>query len=110
LAAFEAHVENGYDVGVVQGSDGAGLAFEAAAEIGGSAGLAEDFDSHIAIKARVPGAVDFAHAAHSEQGLDLVGTEPGVRGQRHSLRAPRAGRFHLECYRNAERVSLVERP
>ena len=86
LAALDAEVVDGDDVGVVEGSDGAGFALEAGAEIGGGSGrtrrrgLAENFDRDVAIEAGVAGAVDLAHAADSERRLDLVWAEFGVGG------------------------------
>ena len=86
LAGLDAEVVNGDDVGVVEGGDGAGFALEAAAEVGGGAErtrcgvLAKDFDGDVAIEAGVAGAVDLAHAADSERGLDLVGAEFGIGG------------------------------
>jgi hypothetical protein len=86
LAAFDSEVVDGDDVGVVEGGDGAGFALEAAAEVGRcprrtrSRVLTKDFDGDVAVEAGVAGAVDLAHTADSERGLDLVGAEFGVWG------------------------------
>ncbi len=66
LAVFYSEVVNGNDIGMVQGGDGMGLAFEAFAALGVSGCVfAQDFDGHIAIETRIVRAVDFAHAAGS---------------------------------------------
>lgn len=58
------------DVGVIEGGDGSGFAFEALAEIG----LGE-LDGDFAVEACVAGFVDNAHAAFADGGEDLVGAD-----------------------------------
>ncbi len=41
--------------------------------------VGNNFDRHIALQARVAGAVDFAHAACADQQLNFVGTKFGSR-------------------------------
>ena len=89
LADLDAEIVDGDDVGVIERGDGAGFALEAAAEIGGCAVFAQNFDGDIAVEAGVAGAVDLAHAADPERGLDLVGAESGVRSERHRSAIPR---------------------
>jgi hypothetical protein len=60
----------GADVGMIQGRDGAGFAFEASAEP-----RRRDFDGHSAVKARVSGLVDGAHAAGAKRSQNLVRTK-----------------------------------
>ena len=55
------------DVGMVERGDGFGFALEAFGELGGG-----DFDGDVAVEAGVVGAVDFAHAAGADGGLDFV--------------------------------------
>ena len=81
LAGLDAKVVDGDDVGVVERGDGAGLALEAAAVIGaGGACPREDLDGDVAIEPGVAGAVDLAHAADPESGLDLVVAEAEIGG------------------------------
>ena len=93
LAGLDAEVVDRDDVGMIERGDGAGFAFEAAAKISGSTVFAQDFDGDIAVEAGVAGAIDFAHAADAERGLDLVGAELRVRGKRHSVRNPSSCKF-----------------
>ena len=76
LAGLE-HVVDLDDRGMVELRHRPGLAPEA-----GAAGLVESpvgadaLDRDVALESLVPGQVDLAHAALSEQGLDAVGTDP----------------------------------
>jgi hypothetical protein len=93
-----ADVEDGEDVGVGEGGDGARLVFEAPDPIGARlvAG-ADDLDRDGAPKARVAGAVDLTHAP-GPQGLeDLVGTEARSGGNRHEGTLPGC-RLRAEAY------------
>ena len=83
------------DVGVVEGGDGAGLTLEALpqrrapGEVGG-----KDLDGDGPVEARVPRAIDLAHAAGAERSGDLVRAEPRARIEGHRL-SPRCLREHL---------------
>jgi hypothetical protein len=72
------------DVGMIQGRDGAGFAFETRVGFGffGEM-LGENFDGDGAVEASVARAVDFTHAACAEAGLNFVGAEFGAGGERH---------------------------
>jgi len=73
-----AHVIKRADVRVVQRGDGAGLAVEPIAELGGGGRRGEDdLDGHGAVQPRIAGLVDLAHAACAQLGKDFVGAEPG---------------------------------
>jgi hypothetical protein len=96
LAGFNADVVNGDDVGVVERGDGAGFALKAAAQIGaGGDFFAEDLDGDVAIKARIAGAVNFAHAADAENRLDLIVAESGVGGEGHGWNDPLTGQSRV---------------
>ncbi len=69
-------VEEGTDVGVVQGCDSAGFSFEAGSDVFALGDVVwEDFDGDGAVEAGVAGFVDFAHAAqnHSRTCNDSFG-------------------------------------
>src|ERR671934_55536 len=72
-------VVDGDDVGVVEGGGDARLAQEALAEalVLGQLG-GEQLERHLASEAQVLGAVDDAHAAAPEQGLDPVAGQGGA--------------------------------
>ena len=73
-AFVRADVEYGKDVGMIQGGGGQGLLLEAAQAVGVERErLRQDFDRNVALKARVAGAIDLAHASCAEQGNDFVG-------------------------------------
>src|SRR5271170_6431687 len=75
---------------MAKGGDGAGFALEAGLDVWGRGGVrAKDFNGDIPIEAGVAGAVDLAHAADSERGLDLVGAEAGVWREGHRSAIPR---------------------
>ena len=82
-------------MGVVEGGDGAGLTLEALPqrraprEVGG-----KDLDGDGPVEARVPRAIDLAHAAGAERSGDLVRAEPRARIEGHRL-SPRCLREHL---------------
>ena len=48
--------------------------------------IRQHFDRDLAIEARVPCAIDFAHAALAEDAEDFIRTETGTCGKRHGLR------------------------
>jgi hypothetical protein len=68
------------NVGMVQGGDGAGLAFEAIGEP-----LRCDFDRHHAVQPGVAGLPDFTHAAGADRRQDLVGAQPSSGGKPHRV-------------------------
>ncbi len=81
LAVVLADVEDGRDVGVVEGAGGLRLQLETAQAVGvGGEGGGEDLDRDVAVQARVPGAVDLPHAAGADGGEDFVGAEAGAGG------------------------------
>jgi len=62
-----------------QSSDRPGFALEALERPGvRSEVIGQDFHSDVTAEARVAGAVNLAHAAFAERGLDLVGTKLGT--------------------------------
>ena len=72
------------DVGMIQGRDGAGFAFEACVRFGFFGEMfGENLDGDGAVEAGVARAVDFAHAACAEAGLNFVGAELGAGSERH---------------------------
>jgi hypothetical protein len=44
----------------------------------------QDFDGDRAVKPRIAGAVDLAHAAGTDRRLNFIRSKPGARGQRHA--------------------------
>src|SRR5262245_19036272 len=96
-----ADVEDAPDVGMIERSDGAGLALEA----GPGSGIARDhtrqhLDCDRPIEARVAGSINLTHPAHAKQGADFVGTEAGAlsEGQRwRDYKGRAAGRTGLLC-------------
>ena len=79
---------DGADERMIQGSEHTRLALEAR-EAFGIAGhvLRQDLDGHIASELRVPGTVDFAHPAGTQQGVHLIDTELAA-DQRRRTRHP----------------------
>jgi hypothetical protein len=78
------HVEDGEDVGVVQGGDGLGLTLEATEAVGIGRDLGtEDLEGHLPLQAGIPGAVDLPHSSRPEGLEDLVGAEACSGGNRH---------------------------
>jgi hypothetical protein len=72
------HVEDGEDVGVVEGGDGAGLALEPRESLRvGAHFLRKDLDRHLAPEAWIERAVDLAHPPGPEKPEDLVRPQPG---------------------------------
>ena len=87
-------VVDGEDVGMRQRGDGAGLAFEARARglVRGEA-RRQDLDSHGASELGIGGAIDFTHAARTEQPDDLVLAKPGSDHPVASADCPQARRL-----------------
>ena len=77
------HVVDGEDVRVVQGAGGAGLLLEAAELLAIGDLLGENLDRHLALQARVTGAVDLTHRPRAEQPHDLVRAESRACLERH---------------------------
>ena len=64
---------NGRDPRMVELGEDFRFALKAGKAVGvGGEGVGEEFDGHFAVKLSVEGAVDFAHAALADQGLDLI--------------------------------------
>ncbi len=83
-AVVGADVEEGEDVGVVEGAGEAGLLLEAAEAVGVLAVLGgEDLDGDVAVEAGVAGAVDLAHPAGPDRAPDLVRPQPRPGRERH---------------------------
>jgi len=69
------------DVGVVQGGQHLGFAFEAGQPFGiVREGVRKNLDGYFAIELCVPGAIHLAHAARAERRQDFVGAEFVARG------------------------------
>ena len=80
-AVLRADVVEMADVRMIQRGNGAGFALETLLEFGiGGEMSGENLDGNGAIEARVFRAVDLAHAAGAERGLNFVGTEFCARG------------------------------
>ena len=79
-----ADVEDGKNVGMVQGSGGAGFLGETlqAVLVSGERG-GQNLDGDGAVEAGVAGAIDFAHSAGSDGRKDFVGTETASSGEGH---------------------------
>ena len=74
-AVLLANVVEMADIGMIEGRDGAGFAFETFASFGFFGKMrGKNFDGDFAVEAGVEGAVDFAHAAGTEGRLNFVGT------------------------------------
>src|SRR6185295_18061438 len=82
--AFRADVEDGDDVGMVEGRDGPRLQLEApqAVWIGREAGR-KHLDRDVASQARVPRPVHLAHRSGAERGQDLIRAETSAGGKQH---------------------------
>ncbi|MFS8064845.1 MAG: hypothetical protein ACMG6S_00610 [Byssovorax sp.] len=78
-------VEDRDRVGVVERRGGAGLAHEASAGVGGREALGDHLEGDTAAEAGIVGAVNAAHAALTDEGLDGVALE-GVAGVEHQRR------------------------
>src|SRR6266540_2945431 len=77
---------DGHDIGMVQGGDQTRLRLEAlqAGRVGRQLG-GQDLDRDLALKPRVPGAVNFPHPARPERAQHLVRAEPRNRGNGHRI-------------------------
>ncbi len=64
------------DVGMVQGRDGARLAFEALGEL-----LGRNLDGHIPSETRISSEVDDPHSAGTDLGGDFIRTDSGPGGK-----------------------------
>ena len=71
-------VEEGADVRMIQGRDGAGFALEALGEL-----FSGNLDGDVAAQAGIARAVDFAHPAGSNGCENLIRPEADAGGQRH---------------------------
>jgi hypothetical protein len=79
-----AHLEDGQDVGVVQGPRGAGLEFEAGQAVAVLGQLpGEDLDGHVPVDPQIVGTPDLAHPSRAEGRDDLVGADAGARLECH---------------------------
>ena len=68
-----ANVEYRQDVGMVQGSGGECLLLKTAEAVGVKGHcLRQNLDRHFTFEARVPGAIDLAHAARAQQRNNLI--------------------------------------
>ena len=45
--------------------------------------IGQNFDGDVAIERRIPRAIDFAHAARTERGLNLIAAQAGAGVERH---------------------------
>ena len=69
---------------MVQGAGGSRLAVEPVEVLGRDGDRRmQDLEGDLAMEARVPRAVYLAHAAHAEEGDDLVGAETATGGERN---------------------------
>ena len=74
------------DVGVVQRGQHARLALETRQMLGlPREGSGDELDGDVSLEPRVAGPVHLAHSARAEEAQDLVGAEPGARGESHSF-------------------------
>jgi hypothetical protein len=77
------------DIGMIQRGEDAGLALEARQPLGiVCKRVREDLDGDVTPEPRVACAVDFAHSAGPDGGVDLVRTETGACGQWHQRFGP----------------------
>jgi hypothetical protein len=90
LSVLNAKIVYAHDIGMIQRADGARLTFKPGAELGaGNAFFVKHFDGDIAVEARVPSAVRFAHAAYAQRRFDLATPEARINGQWHAGVGPR---------------------
>ncbi len=101
------------DVGIVQGGDRPGFAFEPLGKL-----RPADLDGDDPIEAGVFGPVHIAHATRSDSGQNLVRSEASAGGQRHvrgsvgiisAAAAARASRCYTSPIREAQRMKAVVR-
>jgi hypothetical protein len=97
-------VVDGENIRMVERSGRTGFLLEAMEtfRIGGERRW-QDFDRHVAPEARVARAVDFAHAAASKRGDDLISAETNAGRERHGLSEKSAG-LYLLCGVNLGRI------
>ena len=82
-----ADVEDGEDVGMVEGPGGARFVLEAPQTLRRHFQVGrDDLDRNVAAEPRVTGAIDLAHAARPQRHHDLVGAKTQTRRERHSSR------------------------
>jgi len=87
LPAMRPDVVDREDVGMVQGRGRPSLLLESAQPVGiGGEGAGQDLDRHLAPEARVPGAIDLAHASGAQWRNDLVGAQSGPGKDQESTR------------------------
>jgi hypothetical protein len=77
---------NGRDVRMIEGRERGGFALEPRPPLRvGRPCRRQDLDRDVALQARVLRAVHLAHSACPERTEDLVGAEPGTRGEAHEV-------------------------
>ena len=84
------------DVGVIERGEEPGFTLEAgeAIRIGGE-GRRKDLDRDVAFQARIARAIHFAHAAGTQECLDLIDADPGADSHRVEIIAARSA--HRRC-------------
>ena len=83
-AVVVADVEDGEDVGMVEGGHRLRFDLEAPQAVGVRGhGRGEHLEGDIAPEAVIAGAVDLSHASGAEETRDFIGADPGPRGQLH---------------------------
>ena len=82
---MQTDVVNREDVGMAERGNRAGFEFEAMEAIGITGQLArEHFQGDVAAETGIAGAVDFAHAAGSDEPKNLIGTESIAGSESHA--------------------------
>ena len=106
IAVLLADVEDGADVGMVEGGGGACFAEETLAHAGHGVVALQQFNGDFAMQACVPGAVHMAHATAAQARLHLVRSEPPACLRTHDCRRLPSAGTRFNCYSGAKTVVL----
>ncbi len=82
LVVMGTEIVDDQNVRMVQGRRGTGFVLELSKMLGVRGG-GQDFDRHVALQARIAGAIDLAHASSSQERDDFVRSETVAGGKRH---------------------------
>ena len=118
-ATVATEIVKGTDVRMIQRRDGARLAFEAFAQLGGCCHIQrKDLDGNCSIESRVAGFVNFAHAPGADEAeisygpsrVPMIRAKEGAPASEYTPRELSAGTFHLSGSSESGESSISDNP